>query len=311
MRPSRSSLASLLLLAWSAAAPLHAAGKAIVVNDSNQTRNYDCEGGTAVVNGSNNNVTFRNCDKVVVNGNGSTISAGTVRALSILGNDNKVTWAEAADGRKPAITTLGSRNVVSATRGDGTASRAGSGTPAGVSAGDAQISLSDGQITIADDGGTVTVGGSGVTVSGQKSGKKGGTAPSVNVSGSDGSVTVSGGDAKVEVGAGGVTVGGSRPSGTEGTSSTRQAIVVDEGDQNRSYDCGGGTAVVNGGDNTLAFRNCTQISIHGSDNTITAVGARSLNIWGNENTVTWTEGPDGVKPSISNQGNGNHISRAQ
>ena len=88
-------------------------GSPILVRENDQHLTLDCKGGAATVDGNENVVVFQNCAKISINGNANQVDAGVVGALSLLGNDNKVTWTPDADGRKPPIANLGSRNVVS------------------------------------------------------------------------------------------------------------------------------------------------------------------------------------------------------
>jgi Protein of unknown function (DUF3060) len=103
------------VLALASVAAVAAPDSPILVRKNDQHLTLDCKGGAAAVDGNENVLVFQNCAKISINGNGNQVDAGVVGALSLLGNDNKVTWTPDADGRKPPVANLGSRNVVSAT----------------------------------------------------------------------------------------------------------------------------------------------------------------------------------------------------
>jgi hypothetical protein len=83
-----------------------------IVVGSDERRTYDCRGGSATVRGGFNVLTFRNCTKITVDGGDNTIDAGVVDAIEVAGADNKITWTESADGRRPRIVNEGEGNVI-------------------------------------------------------------------------------------------------------------------------------------------------------------------------------------------------------
>jgi hypothetical protein len=84
-----------------------------IVIHSDERTSYDCRGGTAVVNGGDNVLSFRNCAEIIINGGDNVIDAGVVGAIKVLGGGNRIVWTEAASGKRPRITNLGEGNVVS------------------------------------------------------------------------------------------------------------------------------------------------------------------------------------------------------
>jgi hypothetical protein len=104
-------------------------------------------------------------------------------------------------------------------------------------------------------------------------------------------------------------------------------IVVRGNGESKSYDCKGAAIAVDGDENHLSLRNCSKVmvngnendlrleencpalSIPGNDNVVAAGKVETISILGNENTVTWTSDSPGRKPSISNLGSGNSVSR--
>src|SRR5574341_978757 len=82
-----------------------------IVVGSDQRRTYDCGGGSATVRGGFNVLTLRNCTRLIVDGGDNTIDAGVVDAIEVAGADNKITWTESADGRRPRIANEGEGNV--------------------------------------------------------------------------------------------------------------------------------------------------------------------------------------------------------
>ena len=113
MRPARVS-AAMIVAATSyltAERSVLLAASDIVVG-SDQTRTYDCRGGSATVQGGFNVLTLRNCTKVMVDGGDNTIDAGVVDAIEVAGADNRITWTESSDGRRPRIINDGEGNVI-------------------------------------------------------------------------------------------------------------------------------------------------------------------------------------------------------
>jgi hypothetical protein len=84
-------------------------------------------------------------------------------------------------------------------------------------------------------------------------------------------------------------------------------LVIDGSDHKRAYDCGGRAAIVNGGDNVLSLRKCTELTVNGGDNMIDAGVVGAITATGAGNRITWTEAPDGKRPRIRNLGDDNLI----
>lgn len=84
-------------------------------------------------------------------------------------------------------------------------------------------------------------------------------------------------------------------------------IVVSASNQTRTYDCAGGNAVVNGGDNVLTLKNCSKAVINGGDNQVDAGTARAITVLGSGNRVTWTP-VAGRGPKVVNLGGDNVVS---
>jgi hypothetical protein len=119
-------LVSLVLAASSASA---AGGRPVVINGSEEKKTYDCRGDSAVVNGGENVLTFRNCSQITVNGGDNVIDAGVVEAINALGSGNKITWTETADGKRPVVSSLGQGNSITSKP-----AAAGAAAPAGKAA---------------------------------------------------------------------------------------------------------------------------------------------------------------------------------
>jgi hypothetical protein len=94
-----------------------AAGGDVVIDDANQTRTYDCGGGSAVVNTGDNVLTFKNCGNVVINGGDNQIDAGNAGTITVHGSGNKVTFTEVPGRSRPKIVNMGTDNVVSSAAG--------------------------------------------------------------------------------------------------------------------------------------------------------------------------------------------------
>jgi hypothetical protein len=105
----------------------------IQITKDEQTGTKDCAGGTATISSNSNKLTLKNCAKVVlsgnenkltlegtsnleVSGNENTVQAGAVKSITAMGNDNTITYKPGAGGKKPSISSLGSRNKISAAK---------------------------------------------------------------------------------------------------------------------------------------------------------------------------------------------------
>lgn len=252
--------------------------KDIVINESSVERTYDCEGGRAVVNGSGGTLSFRNCATVVVNGSRSVIDAGAASTLSIVGNDNKVTWEPGPKGREPVISNMGSRNSVS--RGSGPGPSAGISTKGGDGV---RIETGSGLVQVSGDGSSVVVGEAGVSVNTGKEARSRASSTKKVAS-----------SATAE-----------EPSGP------REPIVVDGNEITRSYDCAGRDALVNGNRNVLTFTGCGRVTVAGNRNRVTTSHTATLSVPGNDNEVTYSTSEGERKPSVSNLGSRNKISPAR
>jgi hypothetical protein len=135
-----------------AGSPLRAQGTGSVVVQGNneEKKTYDCRGGTGVVNGDGNVLTFRNCTQVTVNGNKNTIDVGVVTTLTVRGNGNNVTWVE-SEGKRPRIVNAGTGNTLSSASGGATApgvSSGETGPPPARPASGSKTTVSPGGVTV-------------------------------------------------------------------------------------------------------------------------------------------------------------------
>ncbi len=83
--------------------------------------------------------------------------------------------------------------------------------------------------------------------------------------------------------------------------------IVVGSNENRTYDCRGGSATVEGGFNVLSLRDCAELVVNGGDNTIDAGLVAVIEVAGAGNKITWAESADGRRPRITNEGQGNVI----
>ena len=93
------------------------------------------------------------------------------------------------------------------------------------------------------------------------------------------------------------------------TSSTAEGVVVMESGRHDAVDCGGGPASVLGNDNVLTLRSCSELSVAGNSNRIDAGDTPAITVVGQSNQVTWTQGPGGAAPKVSNLGERNVVKR--
>jgi DUF3060 family protein len=149
---------------------------------------------------------------------------------------------------------------------------------------------------------------------------KGGSGPAPAASADGGGLVVEGDSSRVVLGPGGISVEGKSKGRRDGSvtvttaepAAAPRSITVEEGDLNRSYDCAGGGATVEGGENQLTLRRCPELTVSGAENRIVLVGpVRLIRLLGNDNTVEWSEGEGGKAPRIENPGSGNRVMRKQ
>lgn len=149
MRKARLSAAMILAAAsYLTAGPSVSLAAPDIVVGSNESKTYDCRGGSLTVEGGSNVISLRNCTELIVDGGDNTIDAGVVDAIEVSGGDNKITWSESADGRRPKITNGGEGNVI-------VSKRAAAGTvkaPAPSSSAPAGAAGAAGKIRIDKDG---------------------------------------------------------------------------------------------------------------------------------------------------------------
>jgi hypothetical protein len=262
-------------------------------------RTIDCAGGDVTISGSGHNLTLTGrCPRVTMSGTGSVLHVEELGRLTLSGVNQRVEWVQGLDGATPRITKSGIGNEVIQVKG-GAAVRSGGSrhSSGGVQAG-------PGGTTVESDGAKVTIGANGVTVQ-----DAAGTTTTVRGGRDKDKVTVKSGDSTVAVDgtAGTVTVAG----GGATVRAKGGSVVVVENDQERAYDCAGGTATIQSNDNELTLRNCPELIVNGNRNTLTLEGGvKLIRVLGNANRITWSEGINGRAPNVESLGNGNTVSRS-
>lgn len=268
MKSTHLSAALILAWSWTVGTPSPLAASDIVVSDSEKTKTYDCRGGSATVEGGFNVLTFRNCAEIIIDGGDNTIDAGVVGAIKVAGADNRITWTESADGRRPRITNGGLGNVISSRpAAAGAARRSAPSTPAPATAATDRVTISGDGVKVQGEGGTVTVGTAG-----------------------GGTITIKDDSA-----------------GGRATTVRAGRLRIDDDGGKASHDCRGESATVNGDRNDLSFRNCDQVTVNGDANTVAVRAVRTLIVNGGDNKVSWEPAPDGSRPRITDNGSGNTV----
>ena len=243
MRPVRSSAVLIVAAAASltAGAALSLAAPDIVVR-SNENKTYDCRGGSLTVEGGFNILTLRNCSELIVNGGENTIDAGVLDAIEVAGADNKITWTESPDGRRPRITNEGEGNVIASKRAGATAKAPAPASTAPKTESTSRVTVAGDQVKVQGPDGSVTVG-------------------------ADGSVTLKEGTA----GASTTTAAGKIRVDQDGRRETldcRGASAVVNGDKNVLTFSNCDQVSVNGQGNSVAVRGVQAVMINGNDNTL-------------------------------------------
>jgi hypothetical protein len=135
-----------------------------------------------------------------------------------------------------------------------------------------------------------------VTGEGNRAVQAKGAAGSVTLSGEGGSsITVDGRNGTVRLGTG---------------SGTAASLTISDNELEKSFDCGGGSALVEGSDNRLTLNGCAELTVTGAENHIVLVGpVRRIRLLGGDNSVEWSEGEGGRPPKVETPGSGNRVSR--
>lgn len=121
-------------------------------------------------------------------------------------------------------------------------------------------------------------------------------AGSVRLSGEGGSsITVDGRTGTVRLGTG---------------SGPAASLTISDTELVKSFDCGGGSALVEGSENRLTLNGCAELTVTGGENHIVLVGpVRSIRLLGGDNSVEWSEGEGGRSPRVETPGSGNRVTR--
>jgi Protein of unknown function (DUF3060) len=129
----------------------------------------------------------------------------------------------------------------------------------------------------------------------------------VHVEGAAGSVRLSG------EGGASVTVDGRTGTVRLGTGAGAPAsLTISDTELEKSFDCGGGSALVEGSDNRLTLNGCAELTVTGGENHIVLVGpVRRIRLLGGDNSVEWSEGEGGRSPRVETPGSGNRVTRNQ
>lgn len=115
MKLTAFSMGSALLLA--AAWPAMASAQAVLEGSGEQSA-LDCDGGTAQITGTDNQVTLSGaCTLVKVEGSGNVVLAtmASKSAITVIGTGNKVSW-KAPGEAKPRISSTGVGNSITRMR---------------------------------------------------------------------------------------------------------------------------------------------------------------------------------------------------
>ena len=85
----------------------------VEVMTSDQKVNYKGEGRHFEITGNSDQITIAgNCSKVEVLGHNNTITLDTVANITLVGNNNLVTYRQGPNGGQPQIETVGENNQV-------------------------------------------------------------------------------------------------------------------------------------------------------------------------------------------------------
>jgi hypothetical protein len=94
--------------------------ESINISGSDLARTVTCHGEDVMVSGNHNRVRLRGeCGEVTVSGSANDVQVESASAISVVGNDNTVTWEHALEGNKPQISKSGHGNKIKQARSQG------------------------------------------------------------------------------------------------------------------------------------------------------------------------------------------------
>ena len=102
------------------------------------------------------------------------------------------------------------------------------------------------------------------------------------------------------------------PQGTtvEVTVDAKNTLTLAANRETKTIDAAGRVVTITGNQNQLTLTGeCRSLSVTGNDNVITVEAITSISLTGNRNQMTWAKGPGDGKPSITDVGSGNNVTK--
>ncbi len=102
------------------------------------------------------------------------------------------------------------------------------------------------------------------------------------------------------------------PQGTtvEVTVDAKNTLTLTANRETKTLDAAGRVVTITGNQNQLTLTGeCRSLTVTGNDNVITVEAVTSLSLTGNRNQMTWTKGPGDGKPSVTDVGSGNNVTK--
>jgi hypothetical protein len=85
-------------------------------------------------------------------------------------------------------------------------------------------------------------------------------------------------------------------------------LLLNDNNQNTTYNCEGGKALINGNHNNVKLQECLTVQVNGDDNVIDALQLKRLDVFGNRNDIAWARKSDNDKaPTVANVGTANKV----
>lgn len=95
-------------------APQNALAENLVIMQNNTNATYNCRGGRCSIASNNCDIVLNGvCSQLVITGNNNNVVCDSVGQVSVLGNNNQLTYSRGLNGQEPVVSILGNNNEAS------------------------------------------------------------------------------------------------------------------------------------------------------------------------------------------------------
>ncbi|MBI5174391.1 MAG: DUF3060 domain-containing protein [Candidatus Melainabacteria bacterium] len=91
--------------------PQNALAENLVIMQNNTNATYNCRGGRCSITSNNCDIVLNGvCSQLVITGNNNNVVCDSVGQVSVLGNNNQLTYNRGLNGQEPVVSILGNNN---------------------------------------------------------------------------------------------------------------------------------------------------------------------------------------------------------